>query len=158
MFFSASAIEEYFREINIPYDSEFILVQFIGRNVKISLTEIYHDHPSRNLQRHSLANWSFGGDFIWSPMPLLKRRGDLHSIVLRVGVPEEVSAERFVITISAKYLFVFTFSTKHLNFMFRFILLSALRAETTRHRTKYGIFYKKNLILSKYNYRNRNMI
>jgi hypothetical protein len=96
MFFSASSLEEYFTEINIPYDSEFILVQSVGRNAKLSLTEVYQDHPSRSLQRQSVANWSSGGGFTWSPIPLLNRRGDLHSIVVRVGVPEEVSAAPIV--------------------------------------------------------------
>jgi hypothetical protein len=43
--------------------------------------------------------------------------------------------------------------------MFRFILLSALSAETAHPfvelRTKYGTFYRKNLILGKYDYRIR---
>lgn len=111
MFFSASSIEEYFTEINIPYDSEFILVQSVGRNAKLSLTEVYQDHPSRNLQRHRVANWSSGGGFIWSPIPLLNRRGDLHNIVVRVGVPGEVSDAPFVSNIPTQYLFVFAFST-----------------------------------------------
>jgi hypothetical protein len=91
MFFSASSTEEYFTEINVPYDSEFLLVQSASRNDGLSLTEVYQNHPSRALQRHSVAIWSSAGGFVWSPTSLLVRRGDLHSTVVRVGVPGEVS-------------------------------------------------------------------
>jgi hypothetical protein len=97
MFFSASSTEEYFTDINIPYDTEFLLVQCVGRNAELSLTEVYQDHPSRDLQRHSVANWSSASGFLWSPTSLLNRRGNLHGTVVRVGVPGEVSAASSVI-------------------------------------------------------------
>jgi hypothetical protein len=156
MFFSAPSIEEYFTEINIPYDSEFLLVQSVSRNAKLSLTEVYQDHPSRTLQRHRVANWSSRGGFVWSPIPLFNRRDDLHNIVMRVGVSGEVSAALFVINVPTQQLFVFAYLTKYFNFIYRFILLSAQSAETRQHfvklRMKYGIPYRINLILSKYNF------
>jgi hypothetical protein len=100
MFFSASSIDEYFKEINIPYDSEFLLVESGRMNAELSLTELYRNYPSGDLQRHRVANWSSSGGFIWSPTRMICRRGDLHGAVVRVGVPAEVSAGSFVINIT----------------------------------------------------------
>jgi hypothetical protein len=104
MFFSASSTEEYFTAINIPYDSEFLLVQSVDRNAELYLTEVYQDHPSRDFQRHRVANWSSASGFVWSPPSLLNRRGDLHGTVVRVGVPGEVRAAFFMMNTLTRHV------------------------------------------------------
>jgi hypothetical protein len=62
MFFSASSVKEYFSEIKTPYDSKFLIGQFLSRegsrDITLSLTEIRQEHPTRTLETHNVANWT----------------------------------------------------------------------------------------------------
>lgn len=95
MFLSASSIEEYLTEVKVPYDCEFLVGQSLSRkgieDFTISLKKIYQDHPSRTSKTHSVANWTSSDGLIWFQKSLLNRRGDLHDVVIRVGLPGEVN-------------------------------------------------------------------
>jgi hypothetical protein len=115
MFFSASSIKEYFTEIKVPYDSEFLIGQFLGpkgsRNITLYLVEVYQDHPLRPLQTNSIAKWTPSGGFIWSRLPSVNRRAELHDVTIRVGVPGEVSVTRFIILLKPALHLLFVFLT-----------------------------------------------
>jgi hypothetical protein len=95
MFFSSPSIENFFSNIKIPYDCEFFVIQPLINNDKredrLSIIEIYQDHPSRSLQKHLVAHWTFGGGLNWSASLLVKRRANLHGITIRVGLTSKVS-------------------------------------------------------------------
>jgi hypothetical protein len=59
--------------------------------ISISLIEIYQDQPTRSLQKQTVANWTSSSGLIWSAVPLLQRRADLHGISIRVGLYNEVN-------------------------------------------------------------------
>jgi len=95
MFFSAPSIENFFSNIKIPLDCEFFVTQPLINNDKredgLSITEIYHDHPSRILQKHLVAHWTVCGGLHWSASLLIQRRANLHGISIRVGLTSHVS-------------------------------------------------------------------
>jgi hypothetical protein len=95
LFSSPSSIDSFFSNIKIPYDCEFLVTQPLtteqGREISLSLIEIYQDHPTRSLQKQPVANWTSSSGLIWSASPLLQRRGDLHGISIRVGLTDEVN-------------------------------------------------------------------
>jgi len=95
MFFSAPSIDNFFSNIKIPYDCEFFVTQpFINNDKRedgFSIMEIYQDHPSRSLQKHLVAHWTFSGGLNWSASLLIQRRANLHGIPIRVGLTSDVS-------------------------------------------------------------------
>jgi hypothetical protein len=98
MFLSTVSTEQFFSKIKISYDCEFLVAQPLTKEengeIKLSLEEVYQDHPSRALQKYPVAHWTSTSGFMWPASPLLKRRANLHGIAFRVGVVTEVKAER----------------------------------------------------------------
>lgn len=97
MFISIASIEDFFFKIKMPYDCEFLVVRPVNKEqkggIKLSLMEVYQDHPTKVPQQHPVAHWTTTGGFVWTATPLLQRRANLHGISLRVGVNSEVNDE-----------------------------------------------------------------
>ncbi|KDR11384.1 glutamate receptor ionotropic, kainate 5-like [Zootermopsis nevadensis] len=93
MFISIASIEDFFFKIKMPYDCEFLVVRPVNKEqkggIKLSLMEVYQDHPTKVPQQHPVAHWTTTGGFVWTATPLLQRRANLHGISLRVGVNSE---------------------------------------------------------------------
>jgi hypothetical protein len=89
-----TSLEEYFSDTNIPLSCEFLVAQpsngTKGRDLEVSLTEIFHVHPSRPLQTHRIGTWSSSKGFTWSRMPFVERRGDLQGILIESGIHSKV--------------------------------------------------------------------
>ncbi|GFG39908.1 hypothetical protein Cfor_03352, partial [Coptotermes formosanus] len=80
-----TSLEQYFTDINIPFDCHFLVAQPQGDHVVV-LTEVYRVSPTLPLQTYRLGNWTAGGGLTRPSQGLYRRRNNLQGIVLRVAV------------------------------------------------------------------------
>jgi hypothetical protein len=85
-------LEEFFADIYIPFDSEFLVAQHSSGvdndNFKVSLTEVYRVRDNLPLQKYRVANWSEVDGLSWTTLHVHQRR-DLQGAVIRcVFLPE----------------------------------------------------------------------
>jgi hypothetical protein len=84
---SETTVEEFFADIHIPLDCEFLVAQRWGgvedEGAVFSITELYRVHSTRALQADILGNWSSSSGLQWTDVPLYHRRRDLQGIVLK---------------------------------------------------------------------------
>jgi hypothetical protein len=84
----ATSIEEFFSDIYVPFDSEFLVAQSSSENYEVSLTEVYKVQSTLPLQKNRIANWSSVSGLSWTTVDLHQRR-DLQGVVMRcVFLPE----------------------------------------------------------------------
>jgi hypothetical protein len=87
MFLDSMTVEEFFADIHIPLDCEFLVAERWGgrddEGAGFSITELYHVHRTRALQVYNLGNWSSGTGLNWTNVPLYRRRRDLQGIILK---------------------------------------------------------------------------
>jgi hypothetical protein len=81
---SSSPLEEFFTDINIPFDCEFLVAQPEDDQV-VGLTEVYRVSPTLPLQTYRFGNWTPGGGLAWPSLKRYQRRNHLHGIVLKTG-------------------------------------------------------------------------
>jgi hypothetical protein len=79
-----ASLEEFFTDINIPFDCEFLVAQPQDGDVVV-LTEVYRVRPTLPLQTYRFGNWSPGGGLTWPSQGFYQRRSNLHGMVLRLG-------------------------------------------------------------------------
>lgn len=89
---SAVLMEEFFADIYIPFDSEFLVAQHSSAvendNFEVSLTEVYRIRDTLPLQQYRVANWSSVSGLSWTTVTVQQRR-DLQGVVIRcVFIPE----------------------------------------------------------------------
>jgi hypothetical protein len=84
---SETTVKEFFADIHIPLDCEFLVVQrWVGikdEGVEFSIQDVFHVHPTRALQTYTLGNWSSGSGLTWINIPMYHRRRDLQGIILK---------------------------------------------------------------------------
>ena len=83
-------IEELFKDINIPFDCEFLVVQSLGK--KMVVIETYRIAPSLVLLNHTFAVWTKYGIHKTPNDDLFKRRRNLNGLVLKTAV---ISVSKF---------------------------------------------------------------
>lgn len=88
---STTTPKQFFARIFIPFDCEFLVVQTEYEDVEVSVTVVYHVHPTRPLQMYHVANWSYGSGLSWYTIPFHHRRRNLQGIVLKGAFIEDVS-------------------------------------------------------------------
>jgi hypothetical protein len=77
-----ASLEDFFTDINIPFDCEFLVAQSERGDV-IALTEVYRVNPTLPLQTYRFGSWSPGGGLTWSSQGLYRRRNNLQGHVVR---------------------------------------------------------------------------
>jgi hypothetical protein len=90
---SMTSLEEFFADIYIPLDCEFLVAQRSGRTEEereVSLTEVYNLHPSRQVQTNIVAKWSSKHGHKWSENSFFERRRDLRGITLKSAMIHDV--------------------------------------------------------------------
>jgi hypothetical protein len=80
-----SPLEEFFIDINIPFDCEFLVAQPESDNV-VGLTEVYRVSPTLPLQTYRFGNWTPGGGLAWPSNGFYFRRKNLQGLNLGVAV------------------------------------------------------------------------
>ena len=81
-------LDDFFRDIFVPYDCEFTVVQRAGD--ELVLTEVYRQYLDQILQKHVVATWR-NQNFLWTKLTLLERRKDLQNATIRVGLDTQAS-------------------------------------------------------------------
>lgn len=78
-----SVLEEFFTDIDIPFDCEFLVV--LQEDGRIALTEVYRVSPTYPLQTCLFGNWTADGRLIGPTLGFYKRRNNLQGLVLKTG-------------------------------------------------------------------------
>jgi hypothetical protein len=78
-------MHEFFADINIPFDCEFLVAQREDDHV-IVLTEVYRVSPSLPLQTYRFGEWTSRGALNWPVNGLYHRRNKLQGMVVRSSV------------------------------------------------------------------------
>jgi hypothetical protein len=71
-----TSLEQFFTDINIPFDCQFLVVQPQSDHVFV-LTEVYRVSPTLPLQTYCFGNWPPGGGLTWPSQSLYRRRNNL---------------------------------------------------------------------------------
>jgi len=61
---SNTSLEQFFTDINIPFDCQFLVAQPQTDHVVV-LTEVYRVSSTLALQTYSFGNWTAGGSLTW---------------------------------------------------------------------------------------------
>jgi hypothetical protein len=123
--YSITSMEDFFSDIYIPLDCEFLVAQrWNGKedgNLEVSHTEVYSVHPTRPLQINPVARWSFSSGLTWSEFSFLKRRGDLQGISLKSAMVQDVCNKmkvRWERDVAIKYVItLFSYETRPVDFV-----------------------------------------
>jgi hypothetical protein len=78
-------------DIHIPLDCEFLVAHIsVGEqgDTDVSLTEVYHIHPTRPLQEFRVANWTSSSGILWFTT---QQRKHLQGIKIKAGFREQVT-------------------------------------------------------------------
>jgi hypothetical protein len=84
LFLDTTPLDEFFRGIYIPFDSEFLVVQPANDDAAV-LTEVYRISASLPLQTHPFGTWSPGDGLTCSDVSFYQRRDNLQGLVLRTA-------------------------------------------------------------------------
>jgi hypothetical protein len=91
---SCYILEEFFADIDIPFDREFIVVlQIDGHTI---LTELYRVCPKYPLQSHLFGNWTAESGLSVSTVGFYKRRNNLQGLVMKTGTLRVRTVRLFV--------------------------------------------------------------
>jgi hypothetical protein len=78
---SLTSLEDFFSDIYIPLDCEFLVAQRSNGteegDLEVSFTELYSGHPTRPLQINTDTRYISKTGLIWSEFSFLERRRDL---------------------------------------------------------------------------------
>ncbi|KDR17642.1 probable glutamate receptor [Zootermopsis nevadensis] len=80
-----SSLEEFFTDINIPFDCEFLVAQPEDDHV-VGLTEVYRVSPTLPLQTYRFGNWTPDAGLSHPSQSFLHRRNNLQRLNLHVAV------------------------------------------------------------------------
>ena len=75
-------LEQFFTDINIPFDCQFLVAQPQIDHVVV-LTEVYRVSPTLLLQTYCFGNWTAGGNITWPLEGLYRRRNNLKAFTIQ---------------------------------------------------------------------------
>ncbi|XP_021923397.1 probable glutamate receptor isoform X5 [Zootermopsis nevadensis] len=84
----SSSLEEFFTDINIPFDCEFLVAQPENDHA-VGLTEVYRVSPTLPLQTYRFGNWTPDGGLTWPSRGFYHRRNNLQGLTLKTGLKLE---------------------------------------------------------------------
>jgi hypothetical protein len=89
-----ASLKEFLADTHIPFDWEFVVAQRLAGEAKaeISLTAVYHVHPTLPLQECPVANWSSATGIVWFNTTSAQRRGNLQGTTIRVAFRKQVTS------------------------------------------------------------------
>jgi hypothetical protein len=79
-------------DTHIPLDCKFLVAHVSEGeegSIDISLTEVYHIHPTRSLQEFRVANWTSSSGVLWFAT---QQRRHLQGIKIKAGFREQVTS------------------------------------------------------------------
>ena len=75
-------MEQFFTDINIPFDCQFLVAQPQSDHVVV-LTEVYRVSPTLPLQTYRFGNWTAGRGFTWPSQGLYTSRNNLNGYIIQ---------------------------------------------------------------------------
>jgi hypothetical protein len=81
---TSSSLEEYFANISIPFDSEFLVAQ--KDEDRVILTEVYRVADMLPLQTYPFGHWSERGGLASVSVGIYQRRNSLQGAILKTAV------------------------------------------------------------------------
>ena len=81
-----TTLEQFFTEINIPFDCQFLVAQPQSDHVVV-LTEVYRVSPTLPLQTYRFGNWTAGVGLTWPSQGLYIRRNNLQGHMIQAAQP-----------------------------------------------------------------------
>lgn len=87
---SVTPLNEFFRDIHIPLDSQFLVAQWSSHE-QARFTEVYHIDHRLPLQIKWVGNWSFTAGLTWTNTSHVHRRSDLQGLIIKSGFIDFVS-------------------------------------------------------------------
>jgi hypothetical protein len=78
-----TSLEQFFTDINIPFDCQFLVAQPQNDHVVV-LAEVYRVSPTFPLQTYRLGNWTIGGGLDWPLQGFYMRRKNLKGLTIQV--------------------------------------------------------------------------
>jgi hypothetical protein len=91
---SMTSLEDFFADIYIPLDCEFLVAQRSNGtedgDLEMSLTEVNNVHPTRPQHINPVARWSSSRGITWSEVSFLERRRDLQGMSLKSVIIRDV--------------------------------------------------------------------
>ena len=78
------SLDEFFSDVYIPFDCEFVVVQPAGDKGAI-LTEVYRVSPSFPLQKYRFGTWSASDGLFCTDKGFYQRRDNLQGIALKTA-------------------------------------------------------------------------
>jgi hypothetical protein len=81
---TSTSLEQFFTDINIPFDCQFLVAQPQSDNVVV-LTEVYRVSPTLPLQTYRFGNWTAGGGLTWPSQGLYTTRKNLNGITMHAA-------------------------------------------------------------------------
>ena len=76
------SLEQFFTDINIPFDSQFLVAQPQSDQVVV-LTEVYRVSPTLPLQTYRFGNWTAGGGLTWPSQGFYTRRKNVNGLTIQ---------------------------------------------------------------------------
>jgi len=76
------SLEQFFTDINIPFDYQFLVAQPQSDHVVV-LTEVYRVSPTLPQQIFRFGNWTAGGGFTWTSQGFYRRRKNLKGLIIQ---------------------------------------------------------------------------
>jgi len=75
-------VEQFFTDINIPFDCQFLVAQPQNDHVFV-LTEVYRVSPTLPLQTYHFGNWTASGGLNWHLQYVYMRRKNLNGLTIQ---------------------------------------------------------------------------
>lgn len=88
---SLTSLGEFFKDIHVPLDAEFLVTQW-SRKTVAWITEVYHIDGTIPLQTNRIGNWSSQTGIVWTNSSHVQRRDNLHGAVIKSGFITFVSS------------------------------------------------------------------
>jgi hypothetical protein len=76
-----NSLEQFFTDINIPFDGQFLVAQPQSNHVVV-LTEVYRISPTLPLQTYCFGNWTIGDGLNWPSQGFYMRRKNLKGLTI----------------------------------------------------------------------------
>jgi hypothetical protein len=89
-----TSLDEFFKNINIPFDCQFLVAQPQHDHVVV-LTEVYRVNPTFPLQTYCFGNWTAYGSLTWPSQGLYRRRNKLNGHIIQ-GTRQSVSTKLLI--------------------------------------------------------------
>ncbi|PSN34367.1 Ionotropic receptor 141 [Blattella germanica] len=92
LYLSTWSIEDYFKDVDIPFDCLFLVAEEHGNN-SVRITEVYRIYPSLPLSFNTFCTWKNGEGLSCSKYSMMMRRNTLQGLDMKIIVPNTTAVQ-----------------------------------------------------------------